>query len=104
VTALLIIGIIAVLMSNGGASDQSVLGSVISEATLDEAFLPAVRVSWSPNGFAKGNSQRAQWQIFRSDIVDSPVLNFYSILNMDLALQKHFGDACEDHNASPKGN
>jgi len=72
-TAIIIVGLIALVVSSGKGSDSSVISQVNAEATLDEAFRPAVNVSWSPNGFAKGNSQRAAWQVYRSDVVDSPV-------------------------------
>ncbi|CAN5492312.1 hypothetical protein BH11ARM1_BH11ARM1_02460 [soil metagenome] len=84
ITALLVVGLLALLIGGGGGGDSSVVSSVTAEATLDEAFQPAIQVSWSPNGFAKGNANRVQWQIWRSDVQDSPVLTAAGILTSTL--------------------
>ena len=41
--------------------------------TPNSAGLPAVYISWSNTVFAGGVSQRAGWQIYRQDVLDSPV-------------------------------
>jgi hypothetical protein len=73
---LLVVGLGAVLLGNGGASGQGASSDVRAEAVgfPDASGLPAVKISWSPNLFHKGNTQRFAWQLFRSDVPDSPVL------------------------------
>ena len=78
VTLALLAGLVGVLLGNGGASDQSVVASVTARADLypEQSFGPGigVRINWSPNGFAKGNTERFAWQVFRDDVPgDVPV-------------------------------
>jgi hypothetical protein len=40
----------------------------------DGSGSPAVKVSWSPNIFSKGNSNRFRWQVWRDDVFGSPVI------------------------------
>jgi hypothetical protein len=76
VSLLLVVALGAILLGGGNASSQSASSEVITEATMypDPSGVPAVKVSWSPNLFSKGNTQRYAWQIWRNDVIDSPVL------------------------------
>jgi len=71
----LIVGLIAALVGGGNGGSQDTVSNVAASAALypNEAGVPAVYVTWSPNAFAGGNSQRANWQIYRSDVTDSPI-------------------------------
>lgn len=73
VTVVLVLGLLLALLGSGSNSD--VVSDVTAEATLypTNAGSPAVKVSWSPNGFAKGNANRIGWQIWRNDVFDTPV-------------------------------
>lgn len=68
VTTLLVVGLAAMLV--GGKSGGDVIAIPISEAYNDPTNGPSVRISWKPNGFAKGKSVRQSWQIFRNDLFD----------------------------------
>lgn len=72
----LILGLGLLLFSNGNSSSQAATDGVTAEATLfpDNSGQPAVKVSWRPNIFSKGNSVRFRWQIWRDDVFGSPVL------------------------------
>jgi len=76
VTVLLVLGLVAALLGGGGGSDQDVASEVRAEALMypDVSGAPAVRVSWTGNGFAGGNANRFAWQVYRNDIQTSPVL------------------------------
>ena len=64
------------LFGGGRVSNNNLAQDVIAEATLypNESGEPAVRISWTPDLFVKGANQRVQWQIWRSDVLDAPVL------------------------------
>jgi hypothetical protein len=72
----LVLGLGLLLFSQGNSSSQSSTDSVNSEATMfpDGSGSPAVKVSWSPNIFSKGNSNRFRWQVWRDDVFGSPVI------------------------------
>jgi hypothetical protein len=48
---------------------------VKAEATFDQfASGPGVKISWNSNVFVRGNNQKFQWQIWRNDVTDTPVI------------------------------
>lgn len=76
-TLLLVLGVVGVLMSQGRSGGGfSAAHDVKAEPTMfpNSSGIPAVQVSWSRDLFARGNSQTVQWQIYRSDVLGSPVL------------------------------
>lgn len=73
VSVLLVVGLIAALVGGGNGGSQDTVTDVTAQATISPTNGPAVLIGWSPNGFAGGNSQRAAWQIFRSDQVVPPI-------------------------------
>lgn len=76
ISALLVVGLIAVLLSGGNSNSQTA-AEVDAEATLGpDNITPAVRISWSPNGFFKGTAAAGgatQWQIYRQG-TQAPIL------------------------------
>ena len=77
ITTLLVIGLASFLI--GGKTGADVIAIPISEAYNDPTNGPAVKISWRPNGFAKGNSIRQSWQIFRNDLLDTAVVSVAGI-------------------------
>lgn len=73
VTTLLVVGLVAWLVSGSEGRNGSATEEVNAEAVVDPTNGPAIRVRWETNGFAKGNSVKQFWQVFRSDISDVPV-------------------------------
>jgi hypothetical protein len=71
ISLLVVVGLVGVLLGNGGNS-QNVLNSVTARAEVSDG-IPGVLVQWSPSTYAKGNSQLAAWQIWRSDQFNAPV-------------------------------
>lgn len=69
-----VLGLIFVAVSGGRGSSQDLVGDFIAEATNETGTGPAVYLSWRPDLFTKGNSNRVQWQIWRNDWVGTPVL------------------------------
>ena len=72
ISALLVVGLVAVLLgSSGNSKSTSATSRVTAQATLDNGQ-PAVRLNWSPNGFFKGSGTSgngvARWQIYRNDV------------------------------------
>ena len=66
---------LAVIMGGGGSNGQHVVTQVKSEATFDQfASGPGVKISWNTNGWVQGNNQKFQWQIWRSDVFNAPVI------------------------------
>ncbi len=70
----LAIGLIVVLANGGNGSSTDAANNLTAQASLDAAGQPGVRLDWGGNGFAKGNSQRYRWQLYRDDNADAPVL------------------------------
>jgi len=97
-TMLLVLGVVGVLLSGNRASGNTAAHDVKAEAMMfpDTSGSPAVRLSWSRDLFARGNSQTVQWQIYRSDVVGSPVLVVDGVLgnavDTTLARDVTFGD------------
>jgi hypothetical protein len=75
-TMLLVLGVLGVLLGQGRSSGFNAAHDVKAEAMMfpDSSGSPAVRLSWSRDLFARGNSQTVQWQIHRSDVIGNPVL------------------------------
>ena len=97
-TMLLVLGVLGVLLSGGRSSGNTAAHDVKAEAMMfpDTSGSPAVRLSWSRDLFARGNSQTVQWQIYRSDVVGSPVLVVDGVLGQavdtTIARDVTFGD------------
>ncbi len=72
-TAILIVALVLMVTSGPGSNTQEVVGQVIAEPVSDPTNGPSINVSWKPNGFAKGNTQRIQWQVYRNDDSQIPV-------------------------------
>ncbi len=72
----LVLGLGLLLFTGGNQNSQTATDSVTAEATLypDNTGQPAVKISWRPNIFSKGNSTRFRWQVWRDDIGTSPVV------------------------------
>ena len=79
ISALLVVGLVAVLLGSGNNSNStSSTSRVTAQPTLDNGQ-PAIRVNWSPNGFFKGTGSSgngvARWQLYRNDVSPStPVI------------------------------
>lgn len=71
VTTLLVLGLVAFLVGGGGHGDA--IAAPISEAYSDPTNGASVKISWKPNGYAKGTSVKQSWQIFRNDLQDTAV-------------------------------
>ena len=97
-TLLLVLGVVGVLLTGGRASGNTAAHNVQAEAMMfpDSSGSPAVRVSWTRDLFARGNSQVVQWQIYRSDVLGSPVLVVDGVLGNGVdttaARDVNFGD------------
>ena len=78
ISALLVVGLVAVLLSSGNSNGTEATAQVRAEPTLDLSGVPANRISWSANGFFKGSGSSgsgiSQWQIYRQDVATNPVL------------------------------
>lgn len=74
ISVLIIIGIAAFLFGQGRGGGQDLITDVTAEALVLPDDTPAVRLSWRPDAFIKGNNQRFQWQIYRSDVFGAPVM------------------------------
>lgn len=72
-TAILIVALVLMVTSGPGSNTQEVVGQVVAEPVSDPTNGPSINVSWKPNGFAKGNTQRIQWQVYRNDDSQIPV-------------------------------
>ncbi|MER3496101.1 MAG: hypothetical protein C4320_04430, partial [Armatimonadota bacterium] len=70
----LVLGLLVVLGTGSNGSSQEVTDSFTAQATNDVAGGPTVRLNWQTNGFAKGNSQKQQWQIYRSPNENVPII------------------------------
>jgi hypothetical protein len=67
ISTMLVMGVVAFLVLGSGGRGGEVITPPIAEAYVDPTLGSTVRISWKPNGYAKGNSQRRLWQLFRSD-------------------------------------
>lgn len=69
------VAILAFVMGSKGSGGQQVVERVRAEAQLDNFSAgPSVRISWGTNVFVRGNEQKFQFQIWRSDVTTAPVL------------------------------
>lgn len=76
VTTVLVVGLLVALLGGPGSGGQGAVSDVTAEAEVYPygTTTPAIYVSWSPNGFAKGNANRFAWQVWRHDFPSAPVL------------------------------
>lgn len=76
ISTILILGLVVGLLSGGRNSNNSGVTQLTAQAELFPAStgVPSVELKWGADVFHQANSQRAQWQIYRSDVIDSPVL------------------------------
>jgi len=76
ISALLVVGLVVALLSNGNSNATGATANVTAEAELlaGNVGLPGIRISWEPNVFYKGEAIRSQWQIWRSDVTAGPIL------------------------------
>lgn len=72
ITTLLLVGLLAYLLTGKNASSQD-LATVKAEPTVDNTGRAAVLTSWAADNFAGGNTSRVKWQIWRNDVVATPV-------------------------------
>ena len=63
ISVLLLVGIAAFLLGGNRDGGQDLVTDVTAEAMVLPDDTPAVKLSWRPDGFVKGNNQRFQWQI-----------------------------------------
>lgn len=74
ISVLLLIGVAVFLLGGGRGGGQDLATDVTAEAMVLPDDTPAVKLSWRPDGFVKGNNQRFQWQVYRSDTFGTPVM------------------------------
>jgi len=76
IQVLLLIGLLMILLANGHGGSNDVFTGVKAEPTIYPANSGqiAVKVSWGTDLFAKGNQTRVAFQVWRDDIVTSPVV------------------------------
>ncbi|MCL4285284.1 MAG: hypothetical protein KJZ62_09280 [Fimbriimonadaceae bacterium] len=74
-TLLIVLGLAALLLTGGNSTGFSPAESVSAEALMypDSSGRSAVKISWKRDIFARGNSQTMQWQVFRDDVLGTPV-------------------------------
>ena len=72
----LLVGLGFLLFGGGRSSSQNGASHLKSEAEMfpDPTGDPSVKLSWNSDIFVRANSQRVQWQIWRSDVTNAPVL------------------------------
>lgn len=71
ISALLVVGLVAVLLSSGNSNGTEATGRFDAEATIAlNGNTPGVRLSWNTNGFFKGSTTSSEgvklWQIYRN--------------------------------------
>jgi hypothetical protein len=76
VTTLLVLGLVAFLAAGSDGRGGDVIGNLVAEPFTDPTNGASIKLSWKPNAFAKGNTVRQAWQIYRSDLFDVPVKVF----------------------------
>ncbi|HLP00050.1 MAG TPA: hypothetical protein VK171_15755 [Fimbriimonas sp.] len=67
ISTMLVMGIVAFLVLGSGGRGGEVISPPVAEAYVDPTLGSTVKITWKPNGYAKGNSQRRLWQVFRND-------------------------------------
>lgn len=67
ISTMLVLGLVAFLAVGSGGRGGEVVTAPVAEAYVDPTLGSTVQITWRPNGYAKGNSQRRQWQLYRSD-------------------------------------
>jgi len=114
-TAILIVALVLMVTSGPGSNTQEVVGQVVAEPVSDPTNGPSINVSWKPNGFAKGNTQRIQWQVYRNDDSQIPVRvvsgNQTNVLDTLIPTATNYyrfqtigGTTCTFPNADPNGS
>jgi hypothetical protein len=75
VSVALIIGVVVALVGGGNGGTQNTIANVEAAPfiTGNGTGVPGVNITWSTTVFAGGQSQIAAWQIYRNDVIDSPV-------------------------------
>lgn len=77
VTTLLVLGGVLFLVGGSGGNSSNSVSSVVAEPTVVAGApedLPAVKISWRTDAFIKGNQDRVQFQVWRDDVIDAPVM------------------------------
>lgn len=74
VSVLLVLGLIALILSNGRGNTNFAVDEVVAQATTDAggAGAPAIEIAWRRELFFRGN-QSVQWLVFRDDVQNNPV-------------------------------
>lgn len=75
VSALLVLGLLAVLLGGGNSGGNNPAANVTAEAYMDPTIGlndAAIRIRWTVNAFSNGRDKVA-WQVWRSDVSDAPV-------------------------------
>lgn len=96
ISVLLILGVVALALSGGRGSDTDLAKDVSAEALSDVSGTPGVRVSWARDLFVRGNSQTYAWQVYRNDVLGSPVAvapgNLSSVVDTSEARDVSYSD------------
>ncbi|HMS54788.1 MAG TPA: hypothetical protein PKA27_05265 [Fimbriimonadaceae bacterium] len=76
ITLALVLGLVFILLSQGRSGNNSAVGSFTAEAGMfpTNSGSPAVKLTWSRDLFQRGLDNTIQWQIWRDDILTSPVV------------------------------
>lgn len=87
--------VLGVLMGSGNSKGFNAARSVSAQATLypDFSGSPAVMIKWKRDAFLRGNQAVVQWQVYRNDVLGSPVM----------AVPGNFGQAVDDNIARDVG-
>ncbi|MCW5943592.1 MAG: hypothetical protein KIS66_15275 [Fimbriimonadaceae bacterium] len=96
ISVLLILGVVALALSGGRGSDTDLAKDVGAEAVSDVSGTPGVRVSWARDLFVRGNSQAYAWQVYRNDVLGTPVAvapgNLSSVVDTSTARDVSYSD------------
>lgn len=77
VSTLLVLALVGFVVLGSGGNNASNVTSVTAEPTVvpdAPEDRPAVKISWRVDAFIKGNQDRVQFQVWRDDVADTPVL------------------------------
>jgi hypothetical protein len=78
VSLAVLVGLGAFLLGSGGTNSLEATAGVSASAILypPQSFGPevGVKITWTPNGYSKGTSQKAAWQVWRNDQTLAPVV------------------------------
>lgn len=74
VSVLILVVILGFLFGQGRGSSTSLVGGVISEATVSSADAAGARISWTRDAFFRGNNEGpVRYQVWRDDNPNNPV-------------------------------